>query len=181
MLEIGEKIRNLRKQKNLTQEELGERTDLTKGYISQLERGLSSPSMDTFFAIIEVLGVTPEQFFNEEMVEKKIVYKPIDNTTYHDEEHGYELRWLIPESNEKEMEPVMLTFNQGGEYKMFAPSLSETFIHVLIGAVALTLGEKTYVAKKGESIYYQATKNHRLTNHSIGKSKLLIVATQSYL
>ncbi len=48
--------------KNLTQEELGERTDLTKGYISQLERDLSSPSMETFFTILEVLGVTPEEF-----------------------------------------------------------------------------------------------------------------------
>ncbi len=37
-MEIGEKLRNLRIQKNLTQEELGERTDLSKGYISQLER-----------------------------------------------------------------------------------------------------------------------------------------------
>ncbi len=48
-MEIGEKLRNLRIQKNLTQEELGERTDLSKGYISQLERDLSSPSMETFF------------------------------------------------------------------------------------------------------------------------------------
>ncbi len=43
-MEIGEKLRNLRIQKNLTQEELGERTDLSKGYISQLERDLSSRS-----------------------------------------------------------------------------------------------------------------------------------------
>lgn len=48
-MNIGSKIKNLRLQKNLTQEELGERTDLTKGYISQLERNLSSPSMETFF------------------------------------------------------------------------------------------------------------------------------------
>lgn len=47
-MEIGEKLRNLRIQKDLTQEELGERTDLSKGYISQLERDLSSPSMETF-------------------------------------------------------------------------------------------------------------------------------------
>ena len=47
-MEIGKKIKNLRLEKGLTQEELGERTDLSKGYISQLERDLSSPSMDTF-------------------------------------------------------------------------------------------------------------------------------------
>lgn len=57
-MDIGKRIKNLRLSKNLTQEELGERTDLTKGYISQLERDLSSPSIETLFAILEVLGST---------------------------------------------------------------------------------------------------------------------------
>ena len=55
-MEIGHQLRALRIQKGLTQEELAERTDLSKGYISQLENDLSSPSMDTFFDILEVLG-----------------------------------------------------------------------------------------------------------------------------
>ena len=71
-MEIGEKLRNLRIQKNLTQEELGERTDLSKGYISQLERDLSSPSMETFFSILEVLGVTPEQFLVSNRLNRKL-------------------------------------------------------------------------------------------------------------
>ena len=92
-MEIGEKLRNLRIQKNLTQEELGERTDLSKGYISQLERDLSSPSMETFFSILEVLGVTPEQFFSQQPLEQKIVYNEEESTLYYDEEHGYELKF----------------------------------------------------------------------------------------
>lgn len=180
-MEIGDKLRNLRVQKNLTQEELGERTDLTKGYISQLERDLSSPSMETFFNILEVLGITPEEFFSEGTAAQKIVYRDEDSTLYYDEEHGYELKWLIPESNEKEMEPVVVTFDKNGEYKTFAPSLSETFVFVIDGSVILTLGETKYLAKKGESMYYQATEPHQLVNHSKGKSKILIVATESYL
>ncbi|WP_348922377.1 helix-turn-helix domain-containing protein [Enterococcus rotai] len=180
-MEIGEKLRNLRVQKNLTQEELGERTDLTKGYISQLERDLSSPSMETFFNILEVLGITPEQFFSERTLAQKIVYRDDDSTLYYDEENGYELKWLIPESNEKEMEPVLLTFDKNGEYKTFEPSLSETFIYVIDGSVSLILGESTYSAKKGEAMYYQATEPHQLINHSKGKSRVLIVATESYL
>lgn len=180
-MKIGEKLKNLRIQKNLTQEELGERTDLTKGYISQLERDLSSPSMETFFTLLEVLGTTPEDFFKKEAAEQKIVYKKEDSTIYYDAENGYTLNWLIPESNEKEMEPVLLTFDQGGEYKTFDPSLSETFIFVLDGAISLALGGMIYSAKKGETIYYQATEPHQLMNHGKSKSRVLIVATESYL
>ncbi|MHC5230135.1 helix-turn-helix domain-containing protein [Enterococcus sp. LJL99] len=180
-MEIGERLRNLRIQKDLTQEELGERTDLTKGYISQLERDLSSPSMETFFSILEVLGVTPEHFFSEKLTEQKIVYQAEDSTLYYDDEHGYELNWLIPESNEKEMEPVILTFDKEGEYKTFEPSLSETFVFVMDGSVSLQLGETLYTAKKGETMYYHATEPHQLKNNSKRKSRVLIVATESYL
>lgn len=180
-MEIGEKLRNLRVQKNLTQEELGERTDLTKGYISQLERDLSSPSMETFFTILEVLGVTPEEFFREENAQHQVVYREEDSTLYYDEENGYELKWLIPDSNEKEMEPVLLTFDKAGEFKTFEPSLAETFIYVLEGSVALTLGETQHKARKGQSIYYQATEPHQLKNIAGKKSRVLVVVTDSYL
>lgn len=180
-MEIGDKLRNLRVQKNLTQEELGERTDLTKGYISQLERDLSSPSMETFFNILEVLGVTPEEFFKHKPQGQKVHYTKDEGTEFVDEENGFELQWLIPESNENEMEPVVITFEKNGEYKTFEPSLSESFVYVLQGEVGLRLGESTYRASKGESFYYQATEPHQLFNCTSGKSRALIIATESYL
>lgn len=180
-MDIGRKIKNLRIQKNLTQEELGERTDLTKGYISQLERNLSSPSMDTFFAILEVLGCTPEQFFSEKKRKQKIVHTEEDYTSYLDEEKGYEIQWLISESNENEMEPILLTLDEHGEFKEFDPSLSETFVYVLTGEICLEIGLQRHFAAQGESIYYVATEKHQIKNHSNGVSQLLIVATDSYL
>ena len=51
-MQIGYKLKNLRRQKNLTQEELAERTDLSKGYISQIESEYASPSMETFLNIL---------------------------------------------------------------------------------------------------------------------------------
>ncbi|WP_203623197.1 helix-turn-helix domain-containing protein [Lacticaseibacillus sp. 866-1] len=179
-MDIGQKIRDLRIQKNLTQEELGERTDLTKGYISQLEHDQSSPSMETFFDILNVLGQTPAQFFTEDQ-NQQLVYAVADQTEYVDEERGYQLRWLVPESNENEMEPVHITFEAGGEFKTFEPSPAETFIYVVSGRVKLELGSATYLAKRGEAIYFHATQQHRIVNAARGKSVILLVATASYL
>lgn len=178
---IGKKIKNLRIQKNLTQEELGERTDLTKGYISQLERDLSSPSLETFFSILEVLGVSPKQFFDEKYQKQQVVYPKEDQTIHLDEDKGYEINWLVSDSNENEMEPILLTLEKKGEYKEFEPSQSETFGYVLQGKIYVTIGEDTYIASKGESIYYQALNQHQISNAHDGVSKFLIVATNSYL
>ncbi|WP_142295357.1 helix-turn-helix domain-containing protein, partial [Staphylococcus aureus] len=73
-MNIGNKIKNLRRIKNLTQEELAERTDLSKGYISQKESEHASPNMETFLNIIEVLGTTPSEFFKDSENEK-VLYK----------------------------------------------------------------------------------------------------------
>jgi len=63
VLNIGEKIRRLRKANNLTQEELANRVYLTKGFISQLERDLTSPSIITLKGILDVLGEELADFF----------------------------------------------------------------------------------------------------------------------
>ena len=180
-MNIGNKIKNLRIQKNLTQEELGERTDLSKGYISQLERNLSSPSMETFFSILEVLGVTPKAFFDEKEQVQQVVYHEEDYTVYYEEEKGYQIKWLVPDSNENDMEPIILSLDEIGEYKEFEPSVSDTFAYVLEGSVNVSIGSDTYTAYQGETIYYQALKKHQIKNNYQGTSRLLLVATNSYL
>ena len=55
-VEIGRKIKQLRIQKGLTLEELASRSELTKGFLSQLERELTSPSIATLNDIVEALG-----------------------------------------------------------------------------------------------------------------------------
>ncbi|WP_034552397.1 helix-turn-helix domain-containing protein [Carnobacterium funditum] len=180
-MEIGKRIKNLRIQKNFTQEELGERTDVSKGYISQLERDLSMPSMDVFFDILEVLGCDPKDFFDKQDMEQRVVYRRDHITRFEDLEKGYKIEWLVPEANENEMEPIFLTLNQAGEFKDFGPSLAETFAFVKEGEVSVEIGSKRYVAKKGESIYFHATQQHKIVNKFQGKSMLLMVVTDSYL
>ena len=53
---IGERIKDLRNRNGLTQQELADRAELTKGYISQLERGQVAPSVVTLLDLIECLG-----------------------------------------------------------------------------------------------------------------------------
>ncbi|WP_313891441.1 XRE family transcriptional regulator [Psychrobacillus sp.] len=180
-MQIGKKIKRLRLEKGLTQEELGERTDLSKGFISQLERDLNSPSIETLFSILSVLGSKPKDFFDDEHSRTKVVYEQQEQTIFEDEEKNYKLRWLISESNENEMEPVHISLGKNGQFKQFEPSLSETFIYVLHGSVKLTLGKQQYTAKQGESIYFEASDHHLIENDSEAESQIIYVVTNSYL
>ncbi|RRK11276.1 XRE family transcriptional regulator [Lactiplantibacillus garii] len=180
-MDIGQRIRNLRMQKQLTQEELGERTDLSKGYISQLEHDQSSPSMETFFAILEVLGVTPAAFFAPEKPSPKVVYHPTEHRIYDDEALGYQLKWLVPASNENELEPVTITLAPNGCFKPFEPSPAETFIMVQTGTLSLRLGNQDYSATAGDTLYFHATKTHQIRNLGPTSCTFTLVTTASYL
>ena len=74
-VEIGRKIKQLRIQKGLTLEELASRSELTKGFLSQLERELTSPSIATLNDIVEALGSSLAEFFKEEEQEQLVFHK----------------------------------------------------------------------------------------------------------
>ena len=64
-MKIGDRVRRLRMQRGLTQEELANRCELSKGFISLLERDLTSPSVDTLTDILESLGTDLKNFFSD--------------------------------------------------------------------------------------------------------------------
>ena len=86
-----------------------------------------------------------------------------------------------PESPVGNGEPILLSLDKEGEYKTFQPSLSETFAFVLEGEVCVEIGSDKYYARSGESIYYKAFKEHHIRNNQKGLSRILLVATNSYL
>ncbi|CCC86039.1 uncharacterized HTH-type transcriptional regulator y4wC [Paenibacillus polymyxa M1] len=60
---VGERIRAIRKSKNFTQEQLGEKVGLPQPYIGGIERGERNISLETLERILEALESTPDEFF----------------------------------------------------------------------------------------------------------------------
>ena len=78
-MDIGTKLKSLRTQNGLTQQELADRAELTKGFISQVERNLTSPSISTLADILQCLGSSLQEFLqmthrNRLSFGKKIIF-----------------------------------------------------------------------------------------------------------
>ena len=65
-MDIGKKLKELRLQNDLTLGDLASRSELTKGFLSQVERNLTTPSIATLEDILEALGSSLSEFFREE-------------------------------------------------------------------------------------------------------------------
>ena len=112
-MNIGNKIKELRIEKNLTQEELANRAELSKGFISQLERNLTSPSIATLIDILQCLGTNLTEFFAEES-DEQIVFRKDDFFVKKDTELRNTIEWIIPNAQKNMMEPILLTLEAGG-------------------------------------------------------------------
>ena len=162
-MDIGAKLKELRILKGLTQEELADRAELSKGFISQLERDLTSPSIATLMDILQCLGTSIGEFFNE-TPEEQIVFGKTDYFEKHDLELKNEIKWIIPNAQKNMMEPILLTLEPGGETYPDNPHEGEEFGYILQGNVSVHIGSKTYKAKKGESFYFVSDKKHYLSS-----------------
>jgi len=177
-VEIGQRIKQLRVMKGLTQEELADRAELSKGFISQVERDLTSPSIATLMDILQCLGVSVSEFFTEEP-EEQIVFTKEDYFIKKDEENKNTIEWIVPNAQKNQMEPILLKLEPGGSTDPDNPHEGEEFGYVLNGAVTIHLGNKVYRAKKGETFYYVSGKQHYLTS-KVGATVLWISSPPTF-
>ena len=135
-MDIGQKIKELRILRGLTQEELANRCELTKGYISQLENNLTEPSISTLEDIILSLGTSFSEFFSEEKAEKIIFSK---DDYFEKKEANHTIKWLVVNSQKNEMEPILVELLKGAETEKDLPHEGEEFGYVLEGKITIFL------------------------------------------
>lgn len=173
-MNIGQRIKRLRIKNGLTLEELASRCELTKGFISQMERDLTSPSIATLDDITEALGVSMAEFFIEEQ-DEKIVFAQED--FFVDEKEDVSIQWIVPNAQKNEMEPIELHLKPQSKSFVVSPHEGEEFGYVLSGRIVLVDGEKRYTVKKGQTFYIKGTNEHYLENTSQNLSKVLWICT----
>ncbi len=177
-MKIGEKIRNLRLASELTQEELAERSGLTKGFISQIERDLTSISLDSLEHLLTALNTSLDRFFSESAGER--VIHPAEARTTIPKEGVKSFELLVPGATNREMEPALVTLGPKQATEETEPYPGEEFGFVLKGRIALKLGNKIYKAKRGDSFYFTADRRHHIQNIGQGNAVILWVTCPPY-
>ncbi len=129
---IGERIRMMRQAKSLTQEELASRAGLTKGFISQVERNLTSLSVESLLGILDALDQKASVFFDEGF-DEKIVFGPDDRVTL-ERESNETFDILVPAAQNRLMDPALLTLRSGEATDEEEPHEGEEFGFVLSGS-----------------------------------------------
>jgi len=161
-VDIGEKIKRLRKEKKLTLQKLADRLKLTPSYISRLERTLCYPALETLYDLAAFFGVDISFFFRKDVIsdEKTRVLKASDR--YAIPLFGGKAR-SFPYANIKYRDPSFECFTvvgrSGVEIKL-PRQTGQACMMVLKGMLELSLSKEVYLLRPGDSVYY-STKEER--------------------
>lgn len=175
-MDIGQKLKELRILKGLTQEELADRAELSKGFISQLERDLTSPSIATLTDILQCLGTTLSEFFTAD-ADEQIVFGTEDYFVKEDGDLQNTIQWIIPNAQKNVMEPILLTLEKGGSTYPDTPHEGEEFGYVLDGKIQVHYGDEKYTVKKGDSFIFPANRKHRISSACKKVSSILWISS----
>lgn len=173
-MDIGAKIKRLRLSNQLTLEELANRSELTKGFLSQLERDLTSPSIATLENILEALGTNLKDFFSEDE-DEQIVFSKDD--FFENTQDDYKISYIIPNAQKNEMEPILIELKEDKKSMEIDPHDGEEFGYVIQGKVILVNGEEEYDVKKGETFYLKGNLPHYIINKNDTLAKVIWVST----
>ncbi len=176
-MDIGNKLKRLRVQLNLTQEELADRCELSKGFISQLERNLTSPSIATLTDILEGLGTSLRAFFGEPS-DEKVVFSAQDMFEKQDADTlNGRIIWLVPTAQKNRMEPIIVELGPGGSTQPMPPHEGEEVGYVLTGTVHLVVGTQVHRVRTGESFCIHPGDSHRILNPGKRPAKVLWISS----
>ncbi|OQY53326.1 MAG: hypothetical protein B6230_00430 [Desulfobacteraceae bacterium 4572_89] len=187
-LNLGNKIRNLRKQRALTLQEVSDLTGLSKPLLSQIENNIAAPPIATLIKISTALGVKISHFFRDQNMEDRIVVVKknerygVKKLFHHKNESRIGYRWesLAYPMVGKQMEPFVVEIEPREEKDLlFNDHKGEEFHFILKGIVEFRSAEQVHKLEKGDSIYFDSSIPHALRGiNGVAKSLIVIFASK---
>lgn len=164
-IDIGKKIRDLRKEKNINISVLAEKAGVSPGLISQVERNMVTPSIVSLWKIAQSLDVSVGYFFDEEV---KTIADPVvtkKNRKRLSVSNNNAIYELLSRDLNRKIEFLYITIKVGDSAtKDFVTHEGEECGIVIRGRLLVKMEDKDYLLEEGDSIYFDSTIPHRYIN-----------------
>jgi len=175
--DIGNKIKQLRNMKKLTLKELSAKTDLSIGFLSQVERGVTSVAIASLENIASALDVDLSYFFSLPKKNKKRVLRSFEQEIFTIQNSQFIDYHLTQDPEDKDFLPrlqVVLPCKDDCTIDVYQHE-GEEFVYVLEGILTIMINNERYELFPGDSMHFDSKLPHNWTNYTNKTVKLLVV------
>ncbi|MFS0786408.1 XRE family transcriptional regulator [Shouchella sp. 1P09AA] len=175
---IGLEIKRIRKQKTFTLKQLAEKTGLSISFLSQIERGKSSMTLESLNKISDAFDISTSQFFSNDAHDDRPIKK---QNIVKDSTDFFHYQSLLGAMADPIFEPRIVTLMPTKE--RITPFIHEgqEFIYVLKGTLTFVYKDTMYELQEGDSFHFESTEAHNWINYSEETVKLLQVVAKKAL
>lgn len=187
---IGEKIKNIREMKNISIEEMAERSGLKEDQITRIEGNEDFPSLAPLIKIARVLGVRLGTFLDDQQELGPVICRQeslkcqegIGFTNNAVTKHKYmSYHALSTDKSGRHMEPFIIDVKPAKDADfVFSTHEGEEFIYVIEGTIEINYGKNVYILNEGDSIYYDSIVAHHVHAGNSHPAKILGVIYTPY-
>ena len=180
---VGELIKKRRTEKKMTLKEVGEATSLSIGYLSQLERGLTSIAHDTLVKVAHVLDVEMSYFLEQPKRKNEAVVRSYEKEILKIEGNSIIEYNMTNMANNAMMLPRLIEIfpqKEEEETEIYSHG-GEEFVYVLEGILHLKVNEEEWDLYPGDGAHYSSENKHNWSNQTNKKVKLISINTPNYL
>ena len=161
---VSQKLRTLRREKHLTQQELAESCDVSKSFLSKIEHGKAVPSLGTLSRLAEKLDVSLSNLVSDEdtsnllwqhdpaeLVQKDLI--PVNK--------GYRIFPFADHLQNKKVQPFFYEVHKGEISLHHNTHKGEEFFYIIEGELRFILCEEEHILKQGDGFYFNSTQDHQ--------------------
>ncbi|MBS9776269.1 MAG: cupin domain-containing protein [Fusobacterium sp.] len=176
---IGEKLKKSRNDKKISLRELATRVELSASFLSQIEQGKASPSIENLKKIANALDVRVSYLIDDEdEIENNVKFVRSEDIKYAESKGSNTKLSLLINSREKNMEPIMYEIAPKGESgRDFYSHDGEEFVYIVEGELDIYIEDTTYHLRQGDMLYFKSNIKHRFKNNTKKQVKALWVVS----
>jgi transcriptional regulator with XRE-family HTH domain len=166
---VGRRIKNARKEKNMTIRDLAESSGFSTGYISNLERGINSPTLDQLQKICRVLDINISNIlYDDKANEHRIKLTPEEREILLDDKENGVRYELLTEGDD--IEGISISIDEGVNFEKtsWGHVFDEACI-IRMGTMIITMNHNEYVLNEGDTLYIRKNTKHTYRNGGKGK------------
>ncbi|MEJ2720954.1 MAG: XRE family transcriptional regulator [bacterium] len=176
--ELGERIKRFRLERNLTLKEVEVKANVSATHVSEIERGMTSPTVGALAKIARALGTEPSYFLQDSAYPSTSVVRKAGRRVFAYENWGAKINRLNDGIRNSEISFLEVEFSPGLTHTLEPIAhTGEEFIHILKGVLEINIGEDRYLLKEGDSIHFKSKEPHTIRNIGDGQSRILWVVS----
>ncbi len=181
LIQIGNKIKEIRKFKNITAQELAKKASVSKGLISQIENNRTVPSLPVLMNIVHSLNLDLNEFFKDissNSNEQKVFiirgkdYQPFEKEAA----KGFVYKRILTRNlNDGPADFILLSLKKGARRNQVVHTDAYEYKYVIKGVVEYMIEDKKYILEEGDSLFFDGRLGHKPSNIGDTEAIMLVI------